>query len=146
MHVCYLSAPIHLEYASDGLSRMLGFTKEESEAYTKDCYCENMLMEDRDLFVDFVSKLGKHYGTETCEYRMIQKDGSIIYVLDTMESMMCPDGIVHGYSSVTDITAQKKAEEKYRQSLLELQASNSRFHAIQNSRLYAEYRFPHIRD
>ena len=130
MHVCYLSDPIHLEYASDGLSRMLGFTKEEFEAHTKDYYCENVLMEDRDLFVDFVSKLGKHYGTKTCEYRMIKKDGSIIYVLDTMESMMCPDGIVRGYSSVTDITAQKKAEEKYRQSLHELQASNSRFHAM----------------
>ena len=137
MHVCYLSQPIHLEYASDGLCAMLGYTREEFEELTQQKYINNIIEEDQQIFIDFVVDLSKNYTTKTVEYHMIKKDGGIIIVSDTMESKMCSDGIVRGYSSVTDISKQKsialeleKQKEQYKKLYTEIKKSETRFRMI----------------
>lgn len=111
MHVCYLSEPIHLEYASDGLCHMLGYTREEYEALTNGDYTATMPADDRKRFAKFVRILARSPQSATLEYRLIKKDGSVITVSDTMESKTNSNGITRGYSSVTDITKLKQAEE-----------------------------------
>ncbi|MGY3725335.1 PAS domain S-box-containing protein/diguanylate cyclase (GGDEF) domain-containing protein [Granulicatella balaenopterae] len=137
MHVCYLSDPIHLEYASDGLCNMLGYTREEFEEKTGQLYLENIVPEDHHIFLDFVKYLAKNLEALTCEYRMVCKDGSIIIVSDKMESKLCSDGIIRGYSSVTDITKQKiiaqeleEQKEQYKQLYTEIKQSEERFRMI----------------
>lgn len=112
MHICHLSDPIHLEYASDGLCKMLGYTRKEFEEKTKDFYLTNVPKKYYKTFYDFCFDLSKDINKKTVQYEMIKKDGSKIIVSDTMESVLCDDGAVRGYSSVTDITEQKIIEEK----------------------------------
>lgn len=137
MHVCYLSDPIHLDYASDGLCYMLGYTREEFQIKTGDFYLTNVPEEDHHIFFDFILNLAENLGKETCEYRMICKDGTIITVSDTMESILCDDGVVRGYSSVTDITELKRVEkqledqkELYRSLYDKVRQSEERFRVI----------------
>lgn len=148
MHVCYLSDPIHLEYASDGLSRMLGFTPEEFEEKTGSLYLRNIVEEDHQIFLDFVIALSKELRVDFAEYRMICKDGSIITVYDRMESKLCEDGVIRGYSSVTDITAQKKIEralreqrEEYKELYQEVIKNEERFKIISHFSGMSYYEF-----
>lgn len=103
-HRCYLGNPIHVEYISDGLCRLLGYTSEEILEKTGGKYSVLIHEDDRPLFRDFAYRLAEHEMTETCEYRLICKDGSVINVSDTMESVIGFDGIMYGYSAVTDIS------------------------------------------
>lgn len=123
MHTCVLSGKIHLEYASDGLCKMLGYTREELETLTDGNYTKLLVEEDRPSFAAFVRELAKKPQKLTIEYRFIKKDGSIIYAADTMESILGEDGTMKGYSSVTDVTAFK---EKERQLHRELKEASSR--------------------
>lgn len=141
MHVCYLSDPIHLEYASQGLANMLGYTLEEFEAYTKQLYIRNVYEDDIPAILDFFERLRKNIIKGSIEYRMVRKDGSLIWVLDTMDVMVCDDGIVRGYSSVLDITETKKAEESAICSLEKAKKMNQRFSELLkfSEILYFEY-------
>lgn len=114
IHRCYLSNPIHLEYFSDGLCKMLGYTHEEfAELVTADNrYSLAIYAEDRPKFSAFVRKLAEEGGLDTCDYRMICKDGSLLWVSDTMEARLNPTGIMYGYSVVTDLSQYRKMQAK----------------------------------
>lgn len=112
MHSCVLSGRIHLEYVSDGLCKMLGYTRKELEELTKGIYTRLLVEEDRAAFGKFVRKLAEKPQKLTIEYRFIKKDGSILYASDTMESVWYEDGTIMGYSAVTDITELKEKESE----------------------------------
>lgn len=123
MHRCYLSEPIHLEYVSDGLGKMLGYKDiEEFKAVVGTKYSIAIAEEDRMIFRNFVHELAEEEGTKTCEYRMICKDGSLISVSDTMESRRNVDGIMYGYSAVTNLNEYKKKQEEMEQELSKTKA------------------------
>ncbi len=137
MHICYLSEPVHLEYSSEGLCRMLGYSREEFERITQQNYDMHLLPEDRQKFSEFARSLADNPGIKTLIYRMKRKDGSVIYVSDTMKARVDSDGVVRGYSSVTDITALKEAEneilmqrEKYKKLYTELKISHENLQLI----------------
>lgn len=113
MHRCYLSKPIHLEYVSEGLGKMLGYSDtEEFRAVIGTKYSAVIAEEDRQIFRDFVRKLAEKETSMTCEYRMICKDGSLLPVSDTMESRRNADGIMYGYSAVTNLHEYKKQQQE----------------------------------
>lgn len=113
IHRCYLSDPIHMEFASKGMCQMLGYTEEElSEELTSDRKLGRLVHpEDLDKFRQFVCEAARKEGRFHCEYRMRKKDGSYISVLDVMEVKRAGSGVMYGYSSVTDITDFQRAEE-----------------------------------
>ncbi len=119
IHRCYLSDPIHLEYFSEGLCKMLGYTYDEVKAIVtaENKYSLLIYSEDRPIFRSFVRNLAKYGGTQTCEYRMICKDGSLLTVSDTMDAKKSSSGIVYGYSAVTDLQKYKEMQEKLEQEL-----------------------------
>ena len=104
MHRCCLSDPIHLEYASDDLCSMLGYTRDEFEEFVGEIYIKLIVEEDWKIFIDFVNKLALKPHILNCKYRMRCKDGTIIHVSDTMESVRKEDGTIIGYSTVMDVT------------------------------------------
>lgn len=105
-HICYLGNPIHLEYINISMSRLLGYGYQELKTLLGKQYSKLIIEEDRESFRKFVTRLSKKEMTDSCIYRMIKKDGEIIYVLDTMQSTKGLDGIMRGYSIVTDVTEQ----------------------------------------
>lgn len=118
MRRCYLSEPVHLEYASDGLCKMLGYSRQEFETLVGDLYVNAIVDEDKPIFKNFIKKLGEKPTTLTCKYRMKCKDGSILYVSDTTESIRNDSGIMFGYSSVTDVTKYEKEQKHLKEKAM----------------------------
>lgn len=131
IHRCYLSTPIHLEYFSDGLCKMLGYTHKEVEKIVTADHKYSLLIhpDDRPIFSEFVHNLAKDGGTQTCEYRMICKDGSFLTVSDTMDAKRSSTGIMYGYSIVTDLHKYKEVQNKLEQELQETK------HQLEQSRI-----------
>ena len=127
IHRCYLSNPTHLEYFSEGLCKMLGYTyKEVTNIITPEWkYSLLIYPEDRQIFGDFVKKLAATGGIQTCEYRMMRKDGSLLLVSETMDAKMSSSGIMYGYSVVTDLQKynqiQKQLEQKLETTMQQLE-------------------------
>ncbi len=119
IHRCYLSSPIHLEYFSEGLCKMLGYTYEEvaNIVMPEQKYSLLIYPEDRPTFRDFAKSLAATGGIQTCEYRMMCKDGSLLLVSDTMDAKMSSSGIMYGYSVVTDLHKYKQIQEQLEQKL-----------------------------
>lgn len=121
IHRCYLSDPIHLEYFSEGLCKMLGYTHAEVEELVgpNSSYAKLIYPDDRPIFRDFVHRLAADSGVETCEYRMICKNGNLLAVSDTMDARRNSAGIMYGYSVVTDLSRYKELQEKLEHELAE---------------------------
>lgn len=125
-HLCYLSDPIHVEYVSQGLCELLGYTKEELESVMTDGnYALAIYEKDRQKFDEFAYRLAGNPGVEVCEYRMIRKDGSLVSVSDTMESILTSTGIMYGYSVVYDITSLASEIETLTDELEDAKVKNS---------------------
>ena len=69
---------------------------------------------DRDMYSAFLYEMGKKEQTLSVEYRLIKKDGSVLYVKDTMTSAAGPDGVMAGYSVLSDITKIKSENDNLR--------------------------------
>lgn len=102
LHICYLSNPIHLHYASDDLCAFLGYTREELEQHTQGLYTSLIVEEDRSIFRSYLRALAITPNMNSCEYRMIRKDGSIVTVVDTMESIESSNGKMYGYAYILE--------------------------------------------
>lgn len=121
LHRCYLSDPIHLEYFSDGLCKMLGYTREEFyEKVDGNKYSNVIYEEDKKIFRDFIRELAEKEGTNSCEYRMVCKDGSLISVSDIMDAKRSASGIMYGYSVVIDLTKYQEAQQEAERELREM--------------------------
>ena len=125
-HRCYLSDPIHVEYVSKGLCELLGYTKEELDGIMVDGnYALAIYEEDRDRFEEVVDRLASNPCVEVCEYRMVRKDGGLVSVSDTMESILAATGIMYGYSVVYDISGLASEIETLTDELEDAKVKNS---------------------
>lgn len=123
LHRCYLSEPIHVEYVSQGIRRMLGYTEEELNTLLgrEQDYANLLTEEDREAFHAFARRMSQEGGIDTCEYRMVCKDGSLLTVSDTMEVKIGSDGVKYGYAVVTDISKYQELHENDKIKLEELE-------------------------
>ena len=112
-HQYCLTEPARLSYVSDNLCGMIGFTAEELLSPEDDGYAQHVHPADRPAYADFLRKLCHKEQTLTRQYRLVKKDGSVIFVSDTMTSY-CLDGIRMGDSVLTDITELKCENENLR--------------------------------
>ncbi|MGN0301503.1 MAG: diguanylate cyclase [Anaerotardibacter sp.] len=109
IHICYLSDPIHLYYASDSLCEFLGYSHNEFDQVVGTKYSNFIFEEDRPKFSQFVRRMAKAPRIESCEYRLVRKDGSIVEVVDTMESIDDGSGTIYGYSYIMEKSELKIA-------------------------------------
>ncbi len=107
-HIYALTAPYHICFASQNLCGMLGCESAELLSDEKDMYAEFVHPADRKIYSDFISHASESANTQTLRYRLIKKDGSVIYVSDTVTVEKLSDGSLTGCSVLTDITDLKK--------------------------------------
>lgn len=119
VHRCHLSEPMHEEFISEGLCRMLGYSQEEVAVILgqENHYPQLLYPEDRSLYRAFVGKLAECGGTQVCEYRMQCKDGSLLTVSDAMYATKSSSGTMYGYSVVTDLRQYKEMQRRLEQEL-----------------------------
>ncbi len=103
-HQYSLTEPIHLTYVSANLCEMAGVKEEELLDEGRDLYALLIHPADREKYSEFLQKLRTQEQTVTAEYRIIKKDGSVIYVRDTATSKKETDGTFVAASVLTDIT------------------------------------------
>ena len=106
-HQYVLTAPVHLSYVSSNLCAMLGVREDELLSEGEDLYASLVHPADRDRYSAFIRDVSAKEQTRTTEYRLIKKDGTALYVSDTVTSKMQKNGTLVGYSVLTDITAIK---------------------------------------
>lgn len=107
-HQYILDNPAHLKYVSRNLCDMLKVSEDELTDDGEDMYLKRVHPDDRDFYSDFIRRLSLGEMTLTLQYRLVAQDGKILYVSDTFTSKRLEDGILAGYSVLSDITALKE--------------------------------------
>lgn len=126
----YLNDPFHLEYVNEGFSRMLGYTQAEMNAIIGDSGNYAKLLESTDW--EKIKKTTQErimvHDSDTREYKMRCKDGSLMMVSDTMEVKYDSEGAKYGYGVVVDISKYREAQEQNEKKLekLKIQLNESR--------------------
>lgn len=110
-HQYVLTDPVHIGYASKNLCDMLGITEDELLSETEDKYALMVHPADRETYSEFINNMKQKEQTLKAEYRLIKKSGEVIYVCDTVTVKKNSDGILSGYSVLTDITEIKKKND-----------------------------------
>lgn len=110
-HRYILTDPVHLSFVSQNLCHMTGFCEEELLSEDEDLYARLVHPADRERYFEWIHKLQREEQTLTLQYRLVKKDGSVIYVSDTLVSEKGRDGILAGDSVLTDITGLKKEND-----------------------------------
>lgn len=110
-HRCYLGDPVHIEFLSDNFCAMLGYTKTELVDLVGDVYTALLHPDDTSVFDDFCVRLAETECCESVAYRLIQKDGTVIRVVDTMASIKGDDGSMRGYSVVCEVLDDQLASK-----------------------------------
>lgn len=106
---CYRLTPQPaIRYAGENLCRMLGCTAEELLSDEEDRYFPWVYSGDRDVYAQTLKELSRSPHTRTIQYRLVDKEGSIRYVSDTLTSRLGEDGNMEADSVLTDITELKQ--------------------------------------
>lgn len=103
-----------IQYVNDGFVAIFGYNQEELKEKFQNRFSELIYPEDR---LPVASQIHKQLQTGTVielEYRMITKDGRIIWVLDKCQSIMGEDGLEYFNCVLIDITQSKLEQEKLR--------------------------------
>lgn len=104
-----------VNYVSSGFTDMTGYTLEDIKNIHQGKYLNVILEEDRKaVFEKYLEQL-KVGNTYWMPYRILKKDGSIIWVMDNGYLVEDAEGM-NNHSIITDITAVKQQEEELRMS------------------------------
>ncbi len=101
-----------LTFVSANLCEMTGYGKDELEG-GDDRYAAIVHPADRQIYDSLKEWLCLHKSARSAEYRLIKKDGGIIYVRDTV-NIENVKGQTYGYASLSDITDVKRENENLR--------------------------------
>ena len=117
-HICgfhqyLLTSPMRPSCVSPNLCQMLGFSEDELFSETEDRYAQRIVPSDQQNYDDFLHALSRKEKTLSLEYRIAKKDGTVIFVSDTMTSYL-HDGVMVGDSVLTDITHLKNENQNLR--------------------------------
>ena len=103
-HELILSDSARLGFVSQNFCEMAGYTKEELPSAEEGDYASFVHPADKEKYARFIQELKTEEQTQTCEYRLVKKGGSVIYVKDTASSRKLDDGRMVAYSVLADIT------------------------------------------
>lgn len=106
-HQYVLSLPVHVSFVSQNLCDMLGVSEAELTHESEDRYAPLVHPSDRARYDAFIKELSSKEQTLSSQYRLIKKDGTTIYVNDTVTTKRLSDGTLVGDSVLTDITEIK---------------------------------------
>lgn len=101
-------------YVGPQAFRLLGYAHEE---WSDEQFWESILHPDeRDRMLEQWNKIKSIIGDECQEYRVVRKDGSVIWIRDVIRLELDPLGRKVAYGLMLDITDNKQREEQLRQA------------------------------
>lgn len=111
---CDVTPARNLRQYSDGLSELLGYTRQEIELRFGGSFSKLIYEDDRERAAALAKQGG---GARQLEYRVRCKNGELRWVLDRGQLVLEEDGQQLYYSVLIDITAKKENEAQLRLSL-----------------------------
>lgn len=114
---CLFDEPLTLCYISKGFLSMFGYTREEIRDLFNDSFWEMIYKEDREGALAEAVQQVSAGSMKELEYRVVCKDGSLLWVLDKGQLIVADDGERSFYCILVDITNLKKTQEELRLSL-----------------------------
>ena len=95
-----------VEYMTQSLCKRLGYTQDEVMGMLHGEFTRFVYPPDLEKYRRFIFDIAHTLGTDSLIYRMNRRDGSTIYVIDTMRAMEL-DGRIMVFSAVFDIGEQR---------------------------------------
>ncbi len=111
-----LQKPVVPIFVSHNLCDLTGYSREKLQRDDADHYAAIVHPEDRAIYINFKKKLFREKSDSSAEYRIVKKDGSVVFVRDTVTVKRLENGDVVGYAVLSDITRLKN--ENIRLNLL----------------------------
>ncbi|MCI1964956.1 MAG: diguanylate cyclase [Oscillospiraceae bacterium] len=112
-----------LNFASEGFCRMLGYGREEITAMFDNRFIQMVYEKDRSLLLRREVGGKTSGGVTEMTYRVVGKNGNLIWILDKSRLQEDCNGRVWLYSVLLDVTQTQKAQE-------ELAVTEERYHML----------------
>lgn len=97
--------------------QLLNYTEKEIEERFHNHFIELVHPMDRKALLEDVMRQVNQSDILELEYRLVSKEGDIIWILDRCKTVTEEDGQEYLYCSLTDISSSKRAQEELRLSL-----------------------------
>ena len=94
----------HLSFVSQNFEKLTGYKEDELLDESRDLYSLLVHPEDLKVYSTLIEKVSAFETTESAKYHLIKKDGSIIYVSDTVTSVKAENNTMILSSYLTDIS------------------------------------------
>lgn len=105
-------------YTSPQVEPMLGYTVEEWVS-DPDLFVKVLHPDDRERVLAEVKRSNEELQPFACEYRLVAKDGRVVWIHDQSSMFEREDGrVVHSQGYMLDITRRRQAEEELRRLAL----------------------------
>ncbi len=111
VEICRYDKDFTIVYANKGFFDLTGYSPEEVESLLGNKHNGLVLKDDIEIIGAQISEQLKTQDSFTIEYRMVRKDGKIIWVLDKGILINSEKFDTLVQCTLTDITEQKKAED-----------------------------------
>lgn len=106
-HRYIFSDQMHLQYASQNLCDMLKADRQVLVRKDIDGYAEFVYPADVCIYNAFIEKLRQKEQTLSEDYRLVRRDGTVMYVHDSVTTRRQKDNILIGDSVLSDVTDLK---------------------------------------
>lgn len=102
-HKYSLTKPFHLTFVSQSFCKLLKIEQDKLVS-NKDKYIKFIHEEDREMYEDFLYQLSQKEQTLSLQYKLVLKNGTVLYVNDTISSKRLSNGEMVGYSTLNNMT------------------------------------------
>lgn len=113
-HRYILKEPFRVIEAGKSFCELTGFSADEIVSGERDMYAEHIHPADRKKYEQFLTRLSRREQTLSEDYRVICKNGTVKYLMDTTTSVKDDSGLVFGVSVLCDITSIKNENAELR--------------------------------
>lgn len=121
---CLKDKDMTMTYVSQGFLELTGYSEEDLDVIFKNRFKYIIYKEDVDKVNSIVLNQLKRQDKIEVEYRIVKKDGSIIWVLDRSKSIKDSKGNESIQGVLTDITELKKIQEELDSKRFEIETIN----------------------
>lgn len=109
-HEYILDKPSCISFVSDNLCQMTGYLENEIVGSENDLFINMIHPADRDKYLAFIDKVSMQETSDSLLYRIIKKNGEIIYVKDSFTSKKS-NGKMMGFSVLVDVSSEVEETE-----------------------------------
>ncbi|MCH1983039.1 diguanylate cyclase [Ruminococcus sp. OA3] len=111
---CFNDGWFTIRHINEGFITLFGYSREEIERVFQNRFIEMIYPDDREKVLKYFRKEQSVRKTFEYEYRILTKDGRVLWVLDKSQLFTGEDGVEYMNCVLIDVTHTKQEQEKLR--------------------------------